>query len=296
MIDRTRTAGNLFFYEHPDRCRYLGKSARDQSRWLEENPDKWVRIEDVRQEDAPGRAPVEAEKALGAGPAEPSDQTSSNDVRQAGDALAGDFIPPAKGLSEEPNTETTPRVGRKRGQRRNRQPENEKKPSVAKAGRMLSPERMRIVLDSLRERPLLFEAARNAGIYRRTLEYWRKRSAASDAGYDIEWQGVIWRFHEHCETAMEEAEDTILAVAWDIANGKTVPEASRKQKGKMLRLLLEWKRPDKWGKYRKIDVPENTGVLIVGGNVTKKPEYNTTASVRARRWKALERKIRQAKS
>jgi hypothetical protein len=94
---------------------------------------------------------------------------------------------------------------------------------------------------------------------------------------------------------MEEAEDTILAVAWDIANGKTVPEASRKQKGKMLRFLLEWKRPHKWGKHRKIDVPENTGVLIVGGNVTKKPEYNTTASVRARRWKALERKIRQAK-
>ena len=233
MIDRTRTAGNLFIYEHLDRCRYLGKSARDQSRWLEENPDKWVRIEDVRQEDAPGRAPVEAEKALGAGPAEPSDPTSSNDVRQAGDALAGGFIPPAKAMSEEPNAETTPRVGRKRGQRRGRQCENEKLPSeVAKAGRMLSPERMRIVLDSLRERPFLFEAARNAGIYRRTLEYWRKRSAAGDAGYDIEWQGVIWRFHEHCETAMEEAEDTILAVAWDIANGRTVPEASRKQKGK----------------------------------------------------------------
>jgi hypothetical protein len=167
MIDRTRTAGNLFIYEHPDRCRYLGKSARDQSRWLEENPGKWVRIEDVRQEDAPGRAPVEAEKALGAGPAEPSDPTSSNDVRQAGDALAGDFFPLAEATSEEPNIETTPlgARGRRRGRRRGLQPENQKPPSeVAKAGRMLSPERMRIVLDSLRERPFLFEAARNAGI------------------------------------------------------------------------------------------------------------------------------------
>ena len=49
------------------------------------------------------------------------------------------------------------------------------------------------------------------------------------------------------------------------ANGKPVPKAIRKQKGKILRFLLEWWRPDKWGKHRKIDVPHNGGVLVVGG-------------------------------
>ena len=224
MIDRTRTAGNLFIYEHLDRCRYLGKSARDQSRSFEGNPDKWVRIEDVRQEDASRQGSCRGRgRLLGARPAEPSDPTSSNDVRQAGDALAGGFIPPAKAMSEEPNAETTPRVGRKRGQRRGRQCENEKLPSeVAKAGRMLSPERMRIVLDSLRERPFLFEAARNAGIYPQNTSIFgasAARPVTPDCG-QVEWQGVIWRFHEHCETAVEEAEDTILAVAWDMCKRK----------------------------------------------------------------------------
>ena len=95
--------------------------------------------------------------------------------------------------TKEPKTETTPlgAVGPKRGRRRGRQPENQKLPAeVAKAGRMLSPERMRIVLDSLTEVPILDHAATKAGIHRKTLEYWLRRSAAGDAGYDIEWQGI----------------------------------------------------------------------------------------------------------
>ena len=47
-----------------------------------------------------------------------------------------------------------------------------------------------IVLDSLTECPILSHAARKAGIHRKTLEYWIKRSEAGDDGYDIEWQGV----------------------------------------------------------------------------------------------------------
>jgi hypothetical protein len=66
---------------------------------------------------------------------------------------------------------------------------------------MLSPERMRIVFDSLTEVPILNHAATKAGIHRKTLEYWLRRSAAGDAGYDIEWQGMEWRFHEHCTSA-----------------------------------------------------------------------------------------------
>jgi hypothetical protein len=42
-----------------------------------------------------------------------------------------------------------------------------------------------------------------------------------------------------------------------------------------------------WGKRRKGHVPHNAGVLVIGGDVTKKPEYDTTASVKARKWKSF---------
>jgi hypothetical protein len=69
--------------------------------------------------------------------------------------------------------------------------------------------RMRIVLDRLAEVPILYHAATKAGIHRKTLEYWLRRSAAGDAGYDIEWQGIEWRFHEHCTSAIDEADDSL---------------------------------------------------------------------------------------
>ena len=81
---------------------------------------------------------------------------------------------------------------------------------------------MRIVLDSLRECPILSHAASKAGIHRKTLEYWIKRSKAGDDGYDIEWRGEIWRFHEHCESAIEEAHDKLLEARTHIAMGGVV--------------------------------------------------------------------------
>jgi hypothetical protein len=212
--------------------------------------------------------------------------------------------------AEGPRTETTPlgAMGRKRGRSGGRQIKKQKQPEeVAKASRMLSPQRMRIVLDSLRERPILSYAASKAGIHRRTLEYWIKRSAADDPGYDIEWQGEIRRFHEHCQIAIEETHDKLLEAAWDIAmgadlkdeNGRHVPEASWKQKGKMLRFLLEWGRPETYGKHRKIDVPHNSGVLVVGGirhDIPNKVNKGTAASVQARKWKAGWRMIQKAKA
>ncbi len=127
--------------------------------------------------------------------------------------------------SKGPKTGTTPlrTKRRKRGSSGGRQLEKQK-PSAeyAKRGRMLSPERMRIVLDSLREYPMLWYAASKAGIHRKTLEYWIRRSAAGDPGYDVEWQGVEWRFHEHCKSAIAEAHDRVLATARDIAIGGVV--------------------------------------------------------------------------
>jgi hypothetical protein len=205
-----------------------------------------------------------------------------------------ELLPPAKAATsaaEGPETVTTPlaAMGRKRGRRR---------------GRQLSPERMRIVLDSLREYPVLSYAARKAGIHRKTLEYWLKRSEAGDAGYDLEWQGVEGRFHEHCESAKGEAEDKVLEAAWHIAmgtdlkdeNGNLVLQANCKQQGKMIRFLLEWLRPEKWGKHPKIDVPQTGAVLVVGGiphDIPNKVNNGTAASVKARKWKAAWRMIKK---
>ncbi len=202
-----------------------------------------------------------------------------------------------------PKAETTPlrAMGRERGRRR---------------GRQLSPERMRIVLDRLRERPILSDAATKAGIHRKTLEYWLKRSEAGDDGYDLEWRGETARFHEHCESAIGDGNDELVLRLVDIAmggviyktdqslvdrgfrgpdaylldaNGIPVVETIRNPNGKMLRFLLEWLRPEKWGKHRKIDVPQTGGVLVVGGiphDIPNKVNNGTVASVKARKWKA----------
>lgn len=239
-----------------------------------------------------------------------------------------ELLPPAKAAMSEAEgpkiEETTPfgAMGAKRGRSGDRQIKKQKLPAeVSKAGRKLSPERMRIVLDSLRELPILSDAASKAGIHRKTLEYWMKCSEAGNEGYDIEWQGLEWRFHEHCEAARDEAYDKLLGALWHIAmggevyktdesllslgyegpdaylkdeNGIPVLETVRKANPKMLRFLLEWMFPDRWGKHRKRDVPHNGGVLVIG-DITKKPENSSAASSKARQWKALSRRIREAK-
>lgn len=221
------------------------------------------------------------------------------------------LLPPgnaAMSETKESKAETTPlgAVGPRRGRRRGHQSENQKLPTkVAKAGRMLSPERMRIVLDSLTEVPILNHAATKAGIHRKTLENWLKRSAAGDAGYDIEWQGIEWRFHHHCSSAIDQANDSLCSVMWQSAmgvvfktdeNGNFILEPCGRPNNKMARLFLEWHLPEKYGKPQKRHVPHNTGVLVIGRDGTKKPEYNTTASVKARKWKSFSRKFPEAKT
>ena len=324
MIDKTRVVGDLLFATHRERAWYLGRSDIERRRWLREHPGRWWYIKDLQREAAPPGPPLESEIDLGPVPAGPNSQTSSRGVRDNGgdeddvalvDTLTGDRSPPheptslpttvtatvknettkaelLRGTSEAegPKTQTTPlgAMGRKRGRRR---------------GSQLSPERMRIVIDSLREYPILSKAASEAGIHRRTLEYWLKRSEAGDAGYDIEWQGLEWRFHEHCETARGEAYDKVLEPFWYIgmgyvrdANGNPVPQANCKQRGRMLRFLLEWWRPEKWAKHPKIDVPQTGGVLVVGGiphDIPNKVNNGTAASVKARKWKAGRRLLKE---
>jgi hypothetical protein len=202
---------------------------------------------------------------------------------------------------------------------------------ISKSTPKLSPKLMRIILDALREYPVLRHAAKKAGIHRKTPEYWLKRSEAGDNGYDIRWQGLTQRFHEHYESAIWEAEIKLRDMMFERAffgydkvltrrgrvmdkidqdlvsqgyqgpdaylrdeNGNPIPETIRKVDMKAMRFILEWYRPNTWGKHPKIDVLREGGVLVIG-DVTKKPKYNTAASVRARKWKAGSRMLREEK-
>ena len=135
---------------------------------------------------------------------------------------------PTKAVMSEtnrPKTQATPlrAMDRKRGRSGGRQIKKQKPPAgIYKVGRKLSPERMQVVIESLREVPILSHAASKAGIHRKTLEYWLRCSKAGHNGYDIVWEGIMWRFHEHCASAIGEAEDRIHAAAWDFTMGRMI--------------------------------------------------------------------------
>ena len=162
---------------------------------------------------------------------------------------------------------------------------------------------MRAVLEYLRECPVRSDAARKAGIHRRTLDYWINRSKAGDDGYDIESEGVMVRFHRHVEFAIEEAHDKILEVAWEIAMGELykkdgceVPHLYvRRPNGKMMRFLLELMYPEKYGKHPKIDIPQKTGVVLIGGTPEKPEKKCPAASIKVRKWKSISAMIRKTK-
>jgi hypothetical protein len=314
--------------------------------------------------------PVESETKVAAAPAGPNGQTSPCDVQKDGDgkdgvaladALLGDssrpcgptsiptpvkenvtdgstnaeLLRPAKAaMREGSQTESTllGTIGRKRGRSGDRQLKKQKPPAgISKAGPKLSPKLMRLVLNALRECPILSHAADTAGIHRKALKYWMDRSEAGDDGYDIKWQGLTWRFHEHCKSAIWEAHLELIDIMFQRAsvgydkvltyqgrvmykidqglvglgyqgpdaylkdeNGNPIKETVRKVDMKAMRFILEWYRPDTWVKHRKIDAPREGGVLVIG-DVTKKPKYNTDASVMARKWKAGSRMIREEK-
>ena len=287
-IDQSLVVGDLVFATPRDRCLYIGTSIRDRPLWLEEHTGDWRRIEGVQREAVSPRM--------------------TEPVATASEVLG--HTEAAMNEADRPKTETTPPVAmrRKPGRSGGRKLRKQKLSAEdAKAERMLSPERMRIVLDSLRKRPILSYAATKAGIHRKTLEYWIKCSAAGRDGYDVKWRGETWNFHEHCRDAMEDAHDDQLIAAWSIAMGgeiyntdqslvdlgyqgtdaylrdenrKPVVEITRKRNRKMLRWLLERLCPDEFRKNRK----------------KLKNNAATAASIKVREWKAASRMIRKAKS
>ena len=350
-IDYTLVYGDLLFATHGDRCRYIGMSSAEKARWQEQEKDKFQSISDVQQE--PQLGPLDNVGATGL-----HREISSPDVRKYGDndgndSLVGHRSPlyqpasltaPAKENlpsgsrqtellprteaatreTEKPKTRATPLrdAGHKPGRSGTRQHEKQKRPAKSsKVDRKLSLERMLIVLEALAEYPIFSYAAAKAGIHPKTLAYWLKCSEAGRDGYDIEWQGVQLRFHEHYRYAIDAAHDELHFLVWQKAmgvtfktdpflvdlgckgsdayardeNGKPIEDGPRRPNSKMLRFYLEWKLPEKYGKRRKRDIPQSGGVLVIGGP-TKKPEINNAASIKARNWKSVSRKLREPKA
>ena len=292
VFDRDRTADGLLFVTGGDRCRYLGKSSREKPDWLKQNEGRYRRIEDVLRQDAPRMPSVEAKINPGAGPAEPANSSSSPEVRNDGDdkndvaladALLGDRSRPC-----EPTSPPTPV----------KESAEKQKPlaGIARSTPKLSPELMLLILDALAERPFLYQAANKAGIHPKTLAYWIRRSEAGDDGYDIEWQDVTGRFHELCKLAIDEAVQILLdrmlergffgydkvlsyrgRVTYKIDQGlvdlgcegpdaylrdeygNPVQETGRKVDTKAMRFWLEWHRPERWGRHRKVKAPREGG-------------------------------------
>jgi hypothetical protein len=231
-------------------------------------------------------------------------------------------LPPsgeAAGEPERSKTRTNPleHEGRKGGRSSNSQLGKQKRPSEnVKANQMRSPERMRIVVAALKENPTYVRAAFKAGIHRKTLASWLKNSAAGHEGYDIECDGELYRFHDLCEYAIAEAEDTLHFLIWQCAmgikykidpllerrghrgldayakdeNGHFIEEGDREPNKKMMLFYLRWMLPERWGKSRKRKIAQTGGVMVVGER-TKRPKTNPAASIRARKWKAAFRRV-----
>ena len=343
MINQSLVVGDILLATPRDRCSYLGTETRFRAKWLADHPGSWRYVKDIPKE---AGLLVKTETELRTVEAGPSETGDDEDDVVLVDTLGGDRSPPLEPTSLPtpvkadatngstkaelpgraapptsevmgPETETTSlgAVGRKRGRSGGRQLKKHKP-------RKLSPATMRMILDGLAEHLVKGDAAAKAGISRKTLGYWLKHSEAGEDVYDVEWRGETAKFHEHCESAMGEAEDKVEAALLDFAmggvvykydefllslgyegpdaylrdeNGDPVVETVRKAIPKMMRLYLERKRPERWGKHRKLDVPRNGGVLVVG-DTPKKLKNSTAASIRARKWKSVSNMIRKAKS
>jgi hypothetical protein len=203
-----------------------------------------------------------------------------------------------------------------------RQPDEEKLSAErANSRRKRTPERMKTVIEALRRNPYLGAAAAKAGIHLKTLSYWLKCSKAGHVGYDIDWEGHQWKFHEACDVARDEAyqivEDALLehaigpitykndpdlvdlgmegidAYARD-ENGDFIVESRGPGNVKIQRRVLEILRPERWAKTRKRKTTISGGVLVMGGRPIP-PKTNCAASIRTRQWKCASRMLEEVK-
>lgn len=243
------------------------------------------------------------------------------------EAPKAELLAPATTEAPGPATEATAleTMGSERGHssrcgRKNQKPP----PGISRSDRKLSPESMRLVLESLTKCPIIRNAARETGLHHKTIERWIKCSRAGHEGYDVEWQGFTWRFHEAYEVAADEAdvrlEEKLFELAFEFVfkkdpflvdlgyqgedayatdkHGNFIRDGIRILDKRLALLWLSWKRPERYGKppkHRKGVVSQNGDVLVIG-QTTKRPQYNTASSIKARKWKALSRMVRTTRA
>jgi hypothetical protein len=361
VIDSNLIVDGLLFATPGHRCRYLGTSNRDKPRWLEDNKGGYHRIEDVLQESAQLGRPHDVGVALSEPNCDPSSRDIGKDADDDHNvSLIGtlpehrspphqptslpepaiesvpngptqpELLARAKVATNEstgPKTEATPpgTMGSERGRSSRCRRKNQKLPAdTSKSGRTPSHESMRFVLDSLTKRPILRDAAREAGLHHKTIERWIKCSRAGHDGYDVEWQGFTWRFHEAYEVVVDEAHETlegnILELAVEVIfktdpllvdlgfqgkeayatdeHGNFIPEEICIRDGRMALRWLSRKRPETYAKppkRRRRGMLQSGNVLVIGQTTTK-PQHNSAASVKARKWKVMSRMVRATKA
>jgi len=341
FVSQNRVTHGIQFATTRDRGIFLGTSTRDQARWLNDNPDKWRRIEHIPPGEAVPRSPsLPADRDTTVRPADPNAPTSSPGDREDSAAeLDPALVDSPNGHccpSDEPTSlpvaaittaqrpdkdDTAPRaepttidavshiatsdvvdpIGSEPNQEAVHQPAKKKRqPGLSRRGAKRSTECLRAILDSLVEKPCQMAACRKVGIHPNTLSYWRNRSAAGAAGYDLEWLGLVLPFHQHYKAAMDTGRAMLEAILWQRAlygydkilkfrghvmykidpalearglrgpdaylrdkAGHPIPETIRRFDKKATKFLLQKYLPEKFGDHRKNDTPPQGQVLLV---------------------------------
>ena len=195
VINRSLIADGLLFITPGDRCRYLGKWSWEKPRWLSENAGKYRRLDDGEQQSAElyssiendknGAPPTRSNCEASSPDVRKGDDNNDNDFssivtppqdrshssrpaslplpwneKVPSGSTQTELLPRAKAAACEttgPKPETAPlRQGRKQARSRSRQVKKQKTSAgISKSARKFSPELMQVVLDSLRECPIL---------------------------------------------------------------------------------------------------------------------------------------------
>jgi hypothetical protein len=175
-----------------------------------------------------------------------------------------------------------------------------RQPRLSRRGAKRSPERLRVIIDSLAKKPCQIAACRKVGIHPNTLSYWRNRSAAGAAGYDLKWLDLVLPFHEQYQAAMDAGRAMREVIVWQRAlygydkilkfrghvtykidpfleelgfegpdaylrdqAGKPIPQTVHKFDKKATKFILQKYLPEKYGDHRKNDAPPQGQSLLV---------------------------------
>jgi hypothetical protein len=260
--------GGFLFVDMISRNRFIRTEIAHRQQWLDLNGNKWTPLPST-SEDAPSHVDAEINlRPTEIGPISSNPRPHPKQDEENAAATDSAKVSEIEGCGPRASTD-----------REKRQPK-------------LSPERMRIVLESLQKSPCHWRAAEKAGVHPKTLAYWLRRSEAGEDGYEITWQGLSGRFHELCAAAIDVAEDRVFEAALQMALGVKYPGLDVyviPPDRKMLRFLLAWKFPEKYGRQRKINATHRGAVLVIGERANRR-ESNTAASIRSRRLKLLAKK------